>query len=342
MAPLKPTFSLSVGSLSSTSDRAVGGPTEFRVDRDMDVPADALEIRLMDRGDVSLGDDVTLDLGHDGTEARVFTGKVAFLRPEIDGARLRALGTMTGLLTLRASSYYEGQTAGSIADDLIGQAGLDSGTVDGGPKLPLFAVDIRESGFAHLKSLADRLGYELFADRDGAVHFRGLGPGAGLDGGLPGGGLSLGTARYEFAKHVLKARVLRRDPAWKSADVGGESPMSGEGDTAAHWLTPNDSDYRGSAGQGDPVLRVRDAVARTKDLADRFAEGRLAVAARTARQVWVTLLGTPGLDLGDPFSTGEFADELANGTGYVRALRHRFGAPWGFVTDVRVSMEADA
>jgi len=48
------------------------------------------------------------------------------------------------------------------------------------------------------------------------------------------------------------------------------------------------------------------------------------------------------VDLGVTVSAADVPDALANGSGYVRAVRHRFGSTTGFVTDLRVSVEADS
>ena len=45
---LRPTFTLTIGSLQSSSAKPTGGPRALVVERDMDVPADALSLRLMD------------------------------------------------------------------------------------------------------------------------------------------------------------------------------------------------------------------------------------------------------------------------------------------------------
>src|SRR5260370_29652525 len=118
--------------------------------------------------------------------------------------------------------------------------------------------------------------------------------------------------------------------------------MSGRGGQTSHWLTVNDADYRGTAGDGDPRLTLLDPAARTKDLADRFAAGWLAVARRTAHELQVTVLGRPGVDLGSTVSAADVPDALATCSGYVRAVRHRFGSTTGVVTDLRVNGEADA
>jgi hypothetical protein len=306
----EPTFSLTIGDLTSTTGNAVAGPQSLTVRRDMDIPADALQVHLTSRSGITLDQDITLDLGDAGDEERVFTGTVVRLRPLLTGVAIFALGQMNELLVLRTASAYENQTAGSIARDLIGQAGLQAGTVDEGPTFPMFTVDRHLSGFAHLKRLADRLGYELYANRDGAVMFHALGPAAGLDAaagplGAAGGALSAlrgGGEQYQYARHLVQAVATHCPKAWNQVDVGGESPMSAQGDSTAHWLSVNDTDFRGQAGSGDRPLLLLDAVARTKDLADRFAAGRLAVVQRVAHQVQIRVLGRAAVDLGHSLS----------------------------------------
>jgi hypothetical protein len=347
MPTLRPTFMLTIGGLSSSTDNPVAGPGALVVDRDMDVPADALRLHLRERAGIAVGDAVALELGHDGEEESAFTGAVEAVRPAIAGVAVRALGKTHDLLNLRTSATYVNQSAGSIARDLIGQAGLSAGTVDDGPVLPRYVADRAVSGYRHLKELADRLGYELYADRDGNVMFHALGPAANLDalggalGAVAGGLLGAGGESYAFGQQLLSAAARRRGVAWGTVEVGGESPMSRQGDATEHWLTTDDADYRGTAGDASPALLVRDPVARTKDLADRFAAGRLAVAARAAREVSVTVLGRPQVDLGHTVAVADVPDETVNGGGYVRAIRHRFGDEAGFVTEMRVSLEPE-
>lgn len=353
---LRPTFSFTIGSLRGDSERPVGGPARFVVERDMDLAADAAQVRLSERSGIALGDAVTLAFGdgRDGTdESTVFTGEVAEIRPTLTGVMVTALGTMNRLLNLRVAALYESQTAGAIARDLIGQAELDAGTVDDGPSLPRFVVDSRLSAYAHLKCLADRLGFELYADRDGLVMFRALGDAASLDagGGLLGAAagavasaaaslLGGGGEAYRYGQHLLRVRAERRPARWGTVVVGGESPMSSEGDRASYWLTTDDSSFRGEAGSGGPRRLVLDPAARTKDLADRFAAGYRSTGSRAAQQVSISVLGRPQLDLGENVSVGDVPDDLANGSGYVRAIRHRFDTDGGFVSDLRVAVSA--
>ena len=214
---LKPVFTLSFGSYRATEADAVGGPTRIVVERAMASAADALEVILMDRSGVAPGDPATVELGHDDSREKVFTGEVAEVQPTLAGVRIRALGTTNALLNLRVAAMYENQAAGSIVRDLVGQAGLDTGTIDDGPLLPRYAVDRRLSAHRHVRDLADRLGYELYTDRDGKLMFHGLGDAASLDAGglgaLAGAAASLlgaGGEGYEFGKHLTAAAGRQR------------------------------------------------------------------------------------------------------------------------------------
>lgn len=324
MADLQPTFTLTIDAYRATSAEPGGGPSRLVVERDMDVACDALRVWLTDRSGIELDADVSLDLGHDGTEDTVFKGKVVGLRPAVDGVELWALGGLRELLALRVAAAYENQTAGAIARDLAGRAGLSTGTIEDGPSLPRYVADSRRDAYAHLRALADRLGFELYADIDGQLMFH-----------APGG---LGGEAYAYGEHLLDVGADRRPPVLAGVAVSGESPMSTEGDSTVAWLTTDPADYRGTAGSGD--LLVVDAVARTKDLADRFATGIMSVGERTAHVVLATVLGRPGLDLGATVDVSGHADSVAAGSGYVRALRHRFDDARGFVTDVRVAVDA--
>jgi hypothetical protein len=355
MPTLKPTFALNIGSLQSTTAAAAGGPTRFLVERDMDTAADGLQITLMDSSDIAIGDAVTLALGHDGDEQTVFTGTVAALRPVIAGMQIQAIGAMRAVLALYTASAYLSKTAGDVANDLINQAGGVAGTVEDGPTLPRFMVDRRRSAFVHLKGLADRLGFELFTDRDGKIMFQPLGSAATLDAGsgLLGGVAAAAVAAagallggggegYAFGKHLIYAQGAHTSPQWDAVDVGGESPMSGQGDKTEYWLTTDDSSYKGSAGDGTQRRLVIDGTARTKDVADRLAAGYLALAGRRSRELRITVLGRPQLDLGSAISVSDLPNQDSNGSGYVCGLCHRFDVVAGFVTIVRIAMDPAA
>lgn len=340
MSLLKPTFSLNIGALQSTSERPVAGPIEMVVERDMDSPADGLRLTLTERTGIAPGDEVTVSLGHDGNNEAVFSGTVTAVKPTLTGTQIQGLGQLNDLVNYRTAQFFDNKTAGQIAQDLVKQAGLTTGTTDTGPTLPRYAVDQRQSVYSHLRQLAHRLGYELYGNREGQVMFHGLGAGAGLDTGLGGlggglGALSLpsGATGLRFGEHLLAAQASQQTVALGQLTVGGESPMSRQGDPTAHWLATESRDYQGSAGSGKPQLLVMDGVARTQDLANRLAAG-VKVSCDRNHQLHLRILGQPSIDLGDSLQTSDSPDALINGSGYVRSLRHRFGVETGFTTDL--------
>ncbi|WP_164000362.1 hypothetical protein [Pyxidicoccus caerfyrddinensis] len=350
MAGHSPHFSLTLGSLRSDTDSPAGGPSYFAVDRSLELPADGLRVVLAERGEVVPGDVAELELGDEDGLERVFTGTVVEVRPHAAGVEVFAAGTVLALLELRASSYYQEQTAGDIARDLIGKAGLDAGDISDGVSLPRFAVERRRSAWPQLKRLAERLGFDVFSDREGKIHFRGLGEAANLgSGGLVGAAagaagavsaLAGGGGALAFGKHLIATVGSSRPALERKVVVGGESPMSGQGEDKSFWLTAKDTDFEDSAGDGEETL-VLDPVARTKDLAGRFAAGYLTGLRRTRREQRVTLLGQAALDLGAPLETVDAPEALLNAKGFVKALRHRFGGGIGFLTEATLCVEGD-
>lgn len=348
MAALSPRFALTVGPLRSDAEHPAASPSYFEVERSLDVPADGFRVRLSERAGIVPGDAVELDLGDGDEVIRVFTGTVAEVRPQAAGTEVFAVGTMLSLLELRASELYQDQSAGDVARDLIGKAGLDAGDISDGIGLPRFAVHRRQGAYFQLKALADRLGYSLFSDREGKIHFRGLGPAAGLDalggalGSLGGSAAGLlqggGDGPLSFGRHLLASRATLRQPIGRKLVVGGESPMSGQGEDKSFWLTAKDADFQDSQGDGEEWL-VLDPLARTKDMAGRFAAGYLEGMKRRTGEIRITIPGRAGLELGDSISTADAADDALNAGGFVKALRHRLGRGTGFVTEVALSVE---
>ena len=357
MSSVAPNFSLALGGLSSSTARAVGGPTDIRVTRRMDGVAESLEVELAERRGIAPGDDASAELGFDGATQKVFTGSVVEVRATLAGVRVLALGRMDALLRLRVARSYEARSAGAIVRDLADAAGVDVGQADGGPTLPRFALDDRVNAGQHLRDMARRLGYELYTDRDGKLMFRALGAAAGLDsaaGGLGGlaaaaggavasllGGGGFGTG-YEAGTNLIAARGARRAAGVEQVDVGGEGPASSHGDQSSWWLSTAEDQNHGHAGSGSAAVLRLDAAARTKDLADRFAAGSLASAQRGAATLWLRVMGRASLELGDPVRLSAAADDTLNGSGYVRALTHRCSSAAGFVTDVGVELGAAA
>ena len=352
MAAPRPKFSLTAGSLASDTASSVAAPSRFVVQRSLDVPLDGLSVMLSESGGVAAGDPVQLKLGDEDAMEDVFAGTVAEVKPRLGGCRLFCVGKMLELMELRVSSFYRDQTAGAVVRDLVGQTSLQQGDIADGISLPRFSVERRASAHAQLRRLANRLGYVLFSDRTGKIHFRGLGPAAQLSAGgaLGGAGAALagaaaalgqGGGGIEYGKHLIEAAGGLRPAPGRKVLVGGESPMSGQGEDKSFWLTAKDSDYQGSSGDGAEFL-VSDPTARTKDMADRFAAGYAARLAQRTAEIRLTVQGLPKLELGDSSGATRTPEAGLSKPGYVKALRHRFGVLEGFVTDIVVSAEGGA
>ncbi|HLL56244.1 MAG TPA: hypothetical protein VK447_21955, partial [Myxococcaceae bacterium] len=149
-----------------------------------------------------------------------------------------------------------------------------------------------------------------------------------------------GGGALAFGKHLIAAGGVSRPALERKIVVGGESPMSGQGEDKSFWLTAKDTDFQDSAGDGEETL-VLDPLARTKDMAGRFAAGYLAGLRRKRRELRVTVLGQADLDLGNPLEAVEAPDALLNARGFVKALRHRFGEGIGFLTEATLCVEGE-
>jgi hypothetical protein len=152
--------------------------------------------------------------------------------------------------------------------------------------------------------------------------------------------LSGGAGAMAFGKHLLAAKAFSRQDAAREIVVGGESPMSGQGEDKSFWLTAKDSDFEDSAGDGEELLII-DPLARTKDMAGRFASGYLAGLRRRRRELKVALAGRPDLELGADLATVDAPEDLLNAKGFIKGLRHRFGAG-GFLTEATLCVEDGA
>ena len=82
-------------------------------------------------------------------------------RPGAVGNALEVLSESAALDGVRVGRSYVQQTVGDIARDLLGQAGVDPGEVDGGATLGRLPPHERRSAWHHLRALASLFGAEL-------------------------------------------------------------------------------------------------------------------------------------------------------------------------------------
>lgn len=277
------------------------------------------------------GEAVTVSLGKgDGAQA-VFTGEVRDVVRTATALRITAVDGLAKLATFDIETVYEGQTAGAIVRDVLGQAGVDTGTISDGPTLGTYVLHKGPRALRHLQRLAELCGADLFTDADGKACF------VTSD--------EAGTEHtVEYAKDVLALHLATVPPAFDSAVVWGEGAASSQGAGKEHWLVKDLSSVSGkaalgsertvSAGQeGERPLLVLDGSVRSGEAAADIAQARMAAVAARAVRGFIEVLGMPGVVPGDTVKVdGLPGDSAGSGALRVRRVRHRLDARVGFVT----------
>jgi phage protein D len=320
---LKPVYRLTIGTTTVDSDSDLAAPVvSIEVDVDMDVPASRLAVTLGSANGLTVieGDPVSVELGYaeDGTSA-VLEGAVEAVKSEVTTRQVEGLSPMTALLDLRLHQTYEKQTAGDIVSNLAGQAGLAMGDAQDGIEFPVYVVDDSKNGYEHARILAKKCGFDLYLDTENKLMFKPFEK-------------TSADHTFEYGGNILALEVRREEPAYQRVEVWGESPSSSEGEDAASWLTKSPGDFMGQAGSGEPLLLIKDRSIRTKAAADTCAQAQLQWIGRQALTGTVTVLGAPGVKLGDAIEIGGMPE--ADGTYQVRRVRHHLSKTKGFVTTV--------
>lgn len=290
-----------------------------RTDAALSVPVNACRLVLHGLASTAAapGDAVVVKLGYGDALETVFTGTAASVAHGVARVEVEALGAFAALARARVNALYERETAGGIVSDVLGKLGVTAGKVEAGIKLPAFALDDGRSAWAHLRGLADRCGFDWWADAEDSAQFRAYAPGD--------------AHALAYGADLLAWEHDARPPAWDGVEVFGESPAGqGQGDDAAPWLTRRE--VKGSAGKAEGrVLRLADPAARSPSLAGEIAAGRMAAHAATARGT-ARVLGAPAVRLGDAVRFEKLPAAGQNGEAKVTAVRHRLDARGGFTT----------
>jgi hypothetical protein len=309
---------VTAGSASFASGEAAAPLLALRTDTAFGVPVDACRLVLHGAGsmDAAPGDAVRVELGYADAMETVFTGTAEVVAHRLDRVEVDAAGALAPLAGARLNLLYERETAGGIVDDVLGRLRVAKGTVKAGPELPSFALHDGMSAWSHLRGLALRAGFDLWADAEGKAHFRAA-EGA--------------THELVYGADLLDWRHEAVPSAVEGVEVHGESPAGqGQGDDAVSWLTRQP--VKGSAGAASGrVLRVVDPAARTPQLAADFAAGWLRAGARVARGR-ATTLGAPAIRPGDLLRVSGLPAEAQGSEAKVTGVRHRLDARGGFVT----------
>ncbi|HET7228989.1 MAG TPA: hypothetical protein VFJ16_03270, partial [Longimicrobium sp.] len=303
-------YRVTLGSDTYASSDAAAPVLSVRTDAAFAVPVNACRLALhgLAQSAAAAGDDVTVELGYDDALETVFTGTVAAVTHGFGRIEVEAVGAFAALAAARVNALYEQETAGGIVSDVLGKLRVAEGKVEAGIKLPAFAMDEGLTAWAHLRALATRCGFDLWADTDDTAHFRAYNPAT--------------THELAYGADLLAWEHDTRPAAWDGVEVYGESPAGqGQGDDASSWLTKQD--VKGTAGEtSGRILRIADAAARSPSLAGDVAKGAMVEFSAASRGT-ARVLGAPKVKLGDAVSFARLPVAAQNGEARVTAVRHR-------------------
>jgi hypothetical protein len=321
----KANYRLVIGSAEIDTTKDVSASTLVRLDVAADIAAhtDAFVLHLAPLGGIqpALDEDATIEIGFDDKLTRVFTGKVTGVTPEISTVRISGQSTMLALEALRVDETFENMSAGEIVSRLAGDAGMNTGEIEDGIQLIVYAVDSRLSAARHIHRLAERCGFDAYTLPTGELEFRQFNKRSP-------------DHVFKFGEDILDYSLALRSPAFAEVVVQGESPASSNGDDAASWLTKSFQKGQASGSGGAGTLLIEDPAIRTTEGANQRAQGAL----RRLRQRTVTgglrALGRPEVRLGDAIRVESAPEQRLNSVFQVRAVRHHLSRRSGMVTEI--------
>lgn len=296
---------------------------DLLVEAGLDVPVNACRITLSPPKDLALapGDPVKVELGYGESLALVFTGVVQTADWACDRVTVYAASAFQGLVAARFNLLFEQPGAGDVVADIAGRLKLRKGKVEAGLKLAAYALGENLSAYAHLRELAERCGFDLYADAEDRLVFAKY--------------QAARTHSLTYGEHLLAFALDAETPAVSGVEIYGESPASlGQGAAASSWLAKKD--VKGTAGdKSGLMLRMADPVARTQEVAGKIAAALLAARSAERRGV-LEVLGAPAIKLGDGVKLAALPTADHSGTYKVTAVRHRLSPRRGFRTTVAI------
>lgn len=329
MSLSRPTASLQLDGASpfgGALDAAQAAVLRLTVELSVDEAHDRVELLLWRDSllaTASPGAKLVVGLGEaDGTED-VLTVEVAGCDLTPWGAVLTGYAPSRRLSSTFIGRAYVDSTVGDVVSDLLGEAGVDEGTVDSHLSLPAFHVDPRRSAWATIHTLSRLSGSQITTGADGALSFTPI-PGASAAGGLAGAAQSaagsaaaaVGLGSSDELREGAELLSFRFGPRQPVTAVGVQTPVAVR---AGLLLAEPDS------GSGAPVDVLPSA--RTPELADAASSTRGAAARRRTRTGLVSVPGRPGLRAGNTIR--------ARGADYrVLQVRHVLDTTTGYRCDL--------
>lgn len=322
---LTPAYKLTLGEriVDTTDDPQASTLVSLTVVLDLETPADSATLVMgqVGRFRPAKGDEAVIELGYadNGGLTQVMSGSLTAVEPGLTTRRLVVHSAAASLLRSYADATFENKTAGDIARELAGAAGISVAQADAGISFPAYVIDGRRSAWQHLRELADLCGFDLYLNPAGELVFQRFVNGRSVH-------------VFDFARDVLALEQRQRDPAAETVEAWGESPTGSEGEEAWGWLTKDFSGTKGSAGSGEPTLLLERPALRTADAAQSAADALHSELQRRAVQGRLLVLGNPAVQLGDAIRLQQNPEAELNGTFQVRSVTHRISKADGFTT----------
>lgn len=327
MALSRPTASLQLDGASPFGgplDAAQAALLRLTVVLSVDEAHDWVELQLWRDSllaEASPGAKLVVGLGESDSTEDVLTVEVAGCDVSAWGAVLTGYAPSRRLSSTFVGRAYVDSSVADVVSDLLGEGGVDAGTVDSSLNLPAFHVDPRRSAWATLHDLARLSGCQVTTGADGSLSFTPV-PGASAGGGLGAAAASAaaavglgGTDELREGAELLSFRIGPRQPI---TAVAVQSPIAVP---AGLLLAEPDS------GAGTPVDVLPSA--RTPELADAATSTRDAAARRRTRRGRISVPGRPGLRAGSTVTArdGDFR---------VLEVRHVLDSVTGYRCDLRL------
>ena len=318
---IKPAYKISVGSWStdSTQIRSDGYLIRLRIDLAMNkVNIAEMVVRAEDIPGIAQGDAVNISVGPE-TAGQVFAGVVESVNRNFNTWTIWAHSQMSTLIRYKVNKLYEQQKGGDIVRDLAQIAGVTTGMVDNGLEYPVYSLGSDANMYDHMLDLAEREGYDVYADANDKLQFRHYTP--------------VTPQSLEYGKNILQINMEEYTPPYEGVNVFGESPAGhGQGKDAYSWLTKKE--VKGSSGKSSgSVLSVADPALKDVSAASTVAES-IAQTKNITKWGKAKVLGNNQIELGKTIKVSGSPKNELNGTYKVYGVIHTLGKKTGYRTTI--------
>jgi len=270
------------------------------------------------------GDEARIELGYadeDGEIETVLRGAVDAVGGTPEQRRVTGYGAAAALLRAFTDETFEETSAGEIVRELAERAGVTVARAEDGIRFPAYVIDRGRNLYRHCAELADLCGFDCYVTEENGLVFEAFGNGRRVH-------------PLRHGEHVLDYRFERREAFAGRVEAWGESPGASAGAESWSWLTKDFDSLKGEAG-GEGALRLLERSAlRTAEAAQTAAEALSRRLGQRRLAGRVTVLGSPGIRLGDAVRLSDMPEDDLNAAFAVRALRHSLDKSGGFVTEV--------